>query len=36
MPRPRKYRKVCYLPDNDGFVPVPTAAYITPATEIGD
>ena len=22
MPRPRKCRKVCCLPDNDGFVPV--------------
>ena len=22
MPRPRKCRKVCRLPDNDGFVPV--------------
>jgi predicted DNA-binding protein (UPF0251 family) len=22
LPRPRKYRKVCRLPDNDGFAPV--------------
>ena len=27
MPRPRKCRKVCCLPDNDGFVPVNVDEY---------
>ena len=30
MPRPRKYRKVCCLPDNDGFVPVRGGEELTP------
>ena len=30
MPRPRKYRKVCCLPDNDGFVPVHGGEELTP------
>ena len=30
MPRPRKCRKVCYLPDNDGFVPVRGGEELTP------
>lgn len=30
MPRPRKCRKVCCLPDNDGFVPVRGGEELTP------
>lgn len=30
MPRPRKCRKVCCLPDNDGFVPVRGGEGLTP------
>ena len=30
MPRPRKCRKVCLLPDNDGFVPVRGGEELTP------
>ena len=30
MPRPRKCRKVCCLPDNDGFVPVRGGKELTP------
>ena len=30
MPRPRKCRKVCCLPDNDGFVPVCGGEELTP------
>ena len=30
MPRPRKCRKVCRLPDNDGFVPVRGGEELTP------
>ena len=30
MPRPRKYRRVCCLPDNDGFVPVRGGEELTP------
>ena len=30
MPRPRKCRKVCCLPDNDGFVPVRGGEDLTP------
>ena len=30
MPRPRKCRKVCCLPDNDGFVPVGGGEELTP------
>ena len=30
MPRPRECRKVCYLPDNDGFVPVGGGEELTP------
>ena len=30
MPRPRKCRKVCWLPDNDGFVPVRGGEELTP------
>ena len=30
MPRPRECRKVCCLPDNDGFVPVGGGEELTP------
>lgn len=30
MPRPRKCRKVCCLPDNDGFVPIRGGEELTP------
>ena len=30
MPRPKKCRKVCCLPDNDGFVPVRGGEELTP------
>ena len=30
MPRPRKCRKVCQLPDNDGFIPVRGGEELTP------
>lgn len=30
MPRPRKCRKVCCLPNNDGFVPVRGGEELTP------
>ena len=30
MPRPRKCRKICCLPDNDGFVPVLGGEELTP------
>ena len=30
MPRPRKCRKVCLLPDNNGFVPISGGDELTP------
>ena len=30
MPRPKKCRKVCCLPDNDGFVPIRGGEELTP------
>ncbi|MGN1189764.1 MAG: DUF134 domain-containing protein, partial [Candidatus Ornithospirochaeta sp.] len=30
MPRPRKCRKICRLPDNDGFVPLHGSEEQTP------
>ena len=34
MPRPRKCRKVCCLPDNDGFVPVRGGEELTPIMQL--
>ena len=36
MPRPRKCRKVCCLPDNDGLVPVRGGKELTPIVLNGD
>ena len=34
MPRPKKCRKVCCLPDNDGFVPVRGGEELTPIMQL--